>query len=523
MPYTSPGRLSLSAHSVHIGTDGPADSDSVGSPASSPAGQLSSPRDYSSMSYARRHRRSPSVTQTVALPIEESAAYEVMVHGDSTGEDPPSPLIDEAYTMMPQSPSSSGSDTEAGFTDSSNASPDDFEREESDPSPPRSPLLRKKSGELVRPALRRPFSAPGTPTLPKFVHFDTKLEYIKHFVQLDMPLAVSANTSPVEEWLDNADFPFQEEPEVEWEMRLVNFPKDPAARSRGAVLLERMFLSSNQKNLIGVVAVANLAYQKHVAARFTFDNWKTVSEVKAEYDKRASKKHAYDGYDRFNFVINLSSQANLESKKLMICVRYSVRGEEYWDNNSTMNYEVVFGRKEKSHGPEKHEDRHTSAGAPSLSHSHPEPPTSNKGRPMPPPSDEFSFGSGRPLTGVHMDKSVFELKKAHSGDPEAEPFKPREKQARQGFGTRYDFHLSLSAAMQSRDTIQDRTTLITRAKAGDQSVSHGVSKSEGSSPVLNAKDSSFNPSTIVSANHNLGSPVYKELVDKYCFVSAWPP
>lgn len=514
MPYTSPGRRSQSVQGIHL--DGPAESDSAGSEVSSTTGQPSSPRDYSSMSYARRHRRSPSVTQTVALPIEESAAYGIMVHG----EDPPSPLTNDVHTMR-RSPSSSESDTEAGLTDSSNASPDDSEREESDPPPRRSPLLRKKSGELVRPALRRPFSAPGTPTLPKFVHFSTQLAQIKHFLQVDMPLAVSADTSPVEEWLDNADFPFDEEheqPEFDWEMRLTNFPKDPASRPRGAVVLERMYLSADQQNLIGVVAVANLAYQKHVAARFTFDHWKTVSEVSAEYNEDASKKFPYDGYDRFNFAINLSDRANLESKKLFICVRYNVRGEEYWDNNSMMNYEVVFARKEKADIPEKSEDRHPSASL--LPHAHPEPPPSNKARPVPPPSDGFSFNPGRSHTALDTDESVFELNKADSRDPEAEPFKPREKQARQGFGTRYDFHLSLSAAMQSRDTTQDRTALVTRAKADGQSGSHGVSQSEGSSPVLDAKDSFFNPSTIVSTKHDLGSPVYKELVDKYCFVSA---
>jgi hypothetical protein len=60
----------------------------------------------------------------------------------------------------------------------------------------RAPLLRKKSGELVKPALRslrRPSSAPGTPTYHKAVHFNEEMEQVRHFLQVDRPIAVSAD------------------------------------------------------------------------------------------------------------------------------------------------------------------------------------------------------------------------------------------------------------------------------------------------------------------------------------------
>merc|ERR1712169_73219 len=55
-------------------------------------------------------------------------------------------------------------------------------------------MVRKKSGELVRPALRpssrrRPSSMPGTPVFSKAVHFDSHLEHVRHFLQVDRPLA----------------------------------------------------------------------------------------------------------------------------------------------------------------------------------------------------------------------------------------------------------------------------------------------------------------------------------------------
>jgi hypothetical protein len=96
------------------------------------------------------------------------------------------------------------------------AADDEDEEEDSDESVRRNkpPMLRKKSGELVRPALRpssakqRPSSMPGTPTYSKAVHFDSHLEHVRHFLQVDKPLAVSAGSSPVENYESEVEFPF---------------------------------------------------------------------------------------------------------------------------------------------------------------------------------------------------------------------------------------------------------------------------------------------------------------------------
>lgn len=193
------------------------------------------------------------------------------------------------------------------------SSPEDSGRD--DEPKKRPPMIRKKSGELVRPALRpsmprrRPSSMPGTPTSSKAVHFDSQLEHIRHFVQLDKPLAVSAETSPVEDYDSQEEFPFRRyEHEDEWELRLSNFPPNNSKVCK-KVQLERLFMSSDNTTLVGMVAVANLAYQKHVVARFTFDYWKTVSEVVAEYSHDIHRKYPYDGYDRFSFSIKLGDQA----------------------------------------------------------------------------------------------------------------------------------------------------------------------------------------------------------------------
>jgi hypothetical protein len=66
-----------------------------------------------------------------------------------------------------------------------------------------SQTIRKKSGETVKPVLRRSHrkrasSMPGTPTFTKAVHYDTHLEHVRQFLSTDRPLAVGAGAFPTE-------------------------------------------------------------------------------------------------------------------------------------------------------------------------------------------------------------------------------------------------------------------------------------------------------------------------------------
>jgi len=217
------------------------------------------------------------------------------------------------------------------------------------------PMVRKKSGELVKSSLKtpnrsRPSSVPSTPTFPKAVHFDSHLEHVRHFLNTEKPAAVSAGSSPVESF-DGDEFPFDGEdeyqlsPPFEWEIELPNLPKDSSTRKHLPVRLERVCLSADKQNLIGTVAVENLAFQKKVIVRFTLDYWQTVSEVSAEYNGDVRKKEREQNTDRFTFKIKLHDLANLETKTLFFCIRYCVGGQELWDNNNGMNFQVDFKKK----------------------------------------------------------------------------------------------------------------------------------------------------------------------------------
>ncbi|KAL1964431.1 hypothetical protein VTN77DRAFT_6989 [Rasamsonia byssochlamydoides] len=628
MPYTAPAQLSLPAPRLDHPLSHSLRKDSSGLP--------HLPRAFSSTSYVRRHRRSPSVSKlTVSLPAVESSGYTVSPFQSTVGPHaslrqwpPPvnNAMIPTGALISPPESGANSSDDEGTTSETTrfpvaldkldaairsiqqeccsptaeqpreggtvedkvafssaeglpnklpNARPsltveapkishvrsstessiselaEHLSPSDEEELVPKPPMVRKKSGELVRPALRpasgrrRPSSMPGTPTYAKNVHFDTQLEHIKHFLQLDRPLAVSADTSPVETYRGDSEYPFSSSDSeggskasaFEWELRLANFPKDTTSRDHMPVRLERMFLSSDNKNLVGVVAVANLAFHKQVAARFTFDYWRTVSEVAAEYNHDVRRKHAHDGYDRFNFTIKLADQANLEAKTMFVCIRYNVSGREFWDNNASMNYQVDFAKKYKNNTPGKHSVPPTNG-----RHVQPLPrsrslPTSSAARPRstPPSFDDFASEIDTTFPSFSQGSSKNHLRQADTHDLLLETPRRMEKPARQAFGNRYDFGVSLSAAMKSKNTTQDRTTLSAKAKSENQpqsgSKSHnndgvGQNSSELSADPTagtngNSKDTtdpgSLKPSTIVSSKPHLESSVYKELVDKYCF------
>ncbi|OQD82822.1 hypothetical protein PENANT_c019G03257 [Penicillium antarcticum] len=611
MPYTAPLKPLLSAQ--HIEYSDHRERPNVSRSAS---GRLQNSRSYSSTSYTRRHRRSPSVnTKTVHSASEptsraspsidphaslrqsppplnnaiippgavisppesapnssdeestyrgesiklgelEAAVRSIKLRRESspermgpeqqveakpsssvpmTPESKPSkpahpPLCKEARKMT-HSRSSTETAIDLSREEALTSSPDDSDAEMS----PKPPMVRKKSGELVRPALRpasarrRPSSMPGTPVYSKAVHFDSKLEHIRHFLQLDRPLAVSTETSPVDSHDTESEFPFghsagSKGPSWDWELRLSNWPKDVS--SHAPVRLERLFLSADKTTLIGTVAVANLAFQKYVTARFTLDYWRTTSEVGATFCHDVRRQQAMDGYDRFSFDIKLKDQANLESKTMFMCIRYNVDGQEYWDNNNAMNYQVDFHKV-----PRASPTKPAGSSRPALPRSRSFTSTHTI-RPHSMPStydfadlgdkvsfsDPFDGADGAPLTRTASDEI----------DTVAPP-KRRENTNRQAFGNRYDFGASLSAAMRTKSPL-DRTALSARAKSGENVESKPTKKAgfeqahapAVSDTVRTGRVEDLKPSSLVSSKPRLESSNYQELVDKYCFFGSAP-
>jgi len=410
------------------------------------------------------------------------------------------------------------------------------------------PMVRKKSGELVRPALRassmkrRPSSMPGTPTYGKAVHFDSRLEHVRHFLQVDRPVAVSAGTSPVDSQDEDSEFPFNHEmgsdsPPFEWDLRLTNFPIDTLERRSAAVKVERVFLSADKKNLMGAVSVRNLAFHKLVVARFTLDYWKTTSEVVADFNNDVRRKQTDDGYDPFIFSIKLEDQNNLEYKTLFFCVKYTVNGQEYWDNNNSVNYQIDFSKVKPQSGKQASARNVSLRSKPASSL------PSGRPRSMPISADDFSYGFGsqseflsrpQPPAQVIGDSPIrFRNSKAAS---DIVPDQPglRTSAVNQAFGNRYDFGASLSAAInaasntsgdrggnQMREEVNSASTKLSSKKGDGGTSGSGNSRSGAEKPAKDSgatKPNSSKPVILGAEKPPMQSSSYSELIDKYCFV-----
>jgi hypothetical protein len=120
-----------------------------------------------------------------------------------------------------------------------------------------------------------------------------------------------------------------------------------------------LIASARPPLLRGTVRVRNIAYEKRVAARFTIDDWTTVSEVLARYTGPAisgAHNHHGDGddgkWDRFAFSISLefyaprragASSHSQHGFTLLLAVRFTTPGVgEWWDNNGGNDFRIVL-------------------------------------------------------------------------------------------------------------------------------------------------------------------------------------
>ncbi|KAH6625814.1 putative phosphatase regulatory subunit-domain-containing protein [Boeremia exigua] len=393
------------------------------------------------------------------------------------------------------------------------------------------PLLRKKSGELVKPALRpasrrRPSSMPGTPTYSKAVHFNEEIEQVRHFLSVDRPIAVSAGSSPVESAYESEnEYPFEDDsrPKTpEWEIKLANWPaSDSYERQTAPVRVERIALASDNQTLVGNIACANVAFHKFVVTRFTLDYWKTTSEVVAEFNHDVRKKQADDGYDRFNFNIKLADQANLESKTLLLCVRYQANGQEFWDNNNSMNYQVDFAKKVKQQQQPKPR-RNNSGGLGAIPRSR-HSPLSSRPRSTAALDDDFGhdlenkfqFGSSGRITG-DVPSSAIRLKPKSKQRAQIYPDQAGRRSQGQAFSSRYDFGASLSAALTTaQSALGDRSGLkVDTGNKGyfDRPTSLPRSHTTGP-PVPGTRPQALS----TDSKPDLQSAEYNELIQKFCF------
>lgn len=89
--------------------------------------------------------------------------------------------------------------------------------------------------------------------------------------------------------------------------------------------------------LVGTVKVKNLAFQKEVCLRHSFDNWASHGDVECSFVPSSPPLAPPALYDTFSFSVRLPSDA----RRLEFCLRFRCEGSEHWDNNEGNNYVVL--------------------------------------------------------------------------------------------------------------------------------------------------------------------------------------
>ena len=462
-----------------------------------------------------------SVQQTTSEPVSQTAS--------------PTGLSREARKISHSRSSTESKIVKPSYSESSVHTSDDSDDDDG-LSIYKPALIRKKSGELVKPALRptsrrRYSSMPGTPTYSKSVHFNDSDNQTRHFLQVDKPIAVSAGSSPVETYDSESEFPFEgNQPTVgtpgELEIKIQNFPEDSYERKTWPVRVERLYQSPDKDTLIGICAVHNIAYSKWVVARFTFDHWQTTSEVVSEFHFDEQNPPT-DGCDRFKFHIKLSDQAKIESRTMLICVRYNVGHQEFWDNNYEKNYRIDFSRAETKPTPPR-PVQSTGLGQRALSaiQRSRQSQSAQRGR-QESIDDDFASRLDR-SSGYH-----FGSYESFLGDsPTSIKLKPKPKrstplsasgppsQPTNGLGSRYDFGTSLSAALSTAQDKLNRQPAPTHTNSTRLHTNTGyfgpldrVGPSKPAAPV-------DRPDALTTDRPAMGSDQYKDLVQKFCYVGS---
>ncbi|XP_048474417.1 protein phosphatase 1 regulatory subunit 3C-like [Rhincodon typus] len=104
---------------------------------------------------------------------------------------------------------------------------------------------------------------------------------------------------------------------------------------RDSVCLESSTVQGS--HILGTVRVRNLAYEKRVVVRVTFDAWRTFHDVTCSYVQPEETAAMGGGEDAFSFKVELPKRTKpLASVEL--CVSFQCDSVTFWDNNQGQNY-----------------------------------------------------------------------------------------------------------------------------------------------------------------------------------------
>ncbi|XP_061670187.1 protein phosphatase 1 regulatory subunit 3E [Syngnathoides biaculeatus] len=213
--------------------------------------------------------------------------------------------------------------------------------------PPQSPSLRRRCKSLPTPTERAKLeiSRSRSPTSQKKVRFADSLGLelisVKHFDDSDEPEVPERILAKLPKCTDvnhaaSTKFPRPLAQSVFMELQFTSPGALPGFEQKVRevkVLLESV--ETGEFSLSGFVRVLNLAFEKSVSLRYSLNNWITFMDSLASY-----VPHSSDGAtDRFSFKVVMPTYME-NGGTLQFAIKYTVDGEEFWDNNNGNNYKV---------------------------------------------------------------------------------------------------------------------------------------------------------------------------------------
>lgn len=112
------------------------------------------------------------------------------------------------------------------------------------------------------------------------------------------------------------------------------------------VSLENLSWDNERSIIKGRILVHNLAYEKRVTVRMSFNHWQTWMDIDAIYTESSKG----DALDRFSFDLVTTNNLSYLNRicvgsSCSLAVRYQVNGREFWDNNKGDNFSIRWATK----------------------------------------------------------------------------------------------------------------------------------------------------------------------------------
>lgn len=107
---------------------------------------------------------------------------------------------------------------------------------------------------------------------------------------------------------------------------------------KNCVSLENVIVRERDDTITGTIKVKNIAFDKEVFLRVTFDKWTSSQDIPTAFSPNGILSGSSQ-YDTFSFSLCVPSSA-AKYGTIEFCVCYKCSGVEYWDNNDGENYKL---------------------------------------------------------------------------------------------------------------------------------------------------------------------------------------